>query len=146
MTQYVYLVQRHPDQRRDEPVEVLGEVVEPKSDHVLDFLDALAEELGSGDDGDVRLADVAGARVMQGRVVMGEEIAPSAVRAAFERSPGAGAAVSRLLDRIAKRPEELFDASRGRGDWDTFKELWALRTMVLQARAKKGRAIAICHD
>ncbi len=143
MTQYVYLVKKYPKG----VLEIVGTVLEPKSSSVLDFLDHFAEKAGAISDKPLSLKDVGGVRLMKGRLIPAATITQETLREALGSVSAAQNALVECFRVLAEQPEALFEkAPSGTKNWNIFRELLDLRTLLLQACSKPSYSIAICHD
>jgi hypothetical protein len=128
-------------------LEVVGQVVQPKSSSVLDFLDELAVRSGANSDERLSLEDLSGIRTMEGRLIAGTKITQELLRKALDAVPSAGSALAEYFRVLADDPVSLFEKTPSdKSKWLMFRELLEFRTLLLQSKSKSGFSIAICHD
>ena len=145
MTQYVYLVKKHAGGA----LEIIGNVLEPRSSAVLDFLDDFAEKAGAAADKRLLLNDknTDGVRSIEGRLIPAIKITEKALCEALDRVSATRTALVECFRVLAEQPGALFEkAPSGKANWATVRELLELRTLLLQACSKRGFSIAICHN
>jgi hypothetical protein len=143
VTQYVYVLKKYSGG----VLEIVGNVVQPNSTPVLNFLDHFADKAGATSDELLSLKDVGGDRRMKGRLIPASKITQEALCGALDSVSAAHAALVECFTILAEQPGALFQKMpSGKTNWHIVREFFALRILFEQARVKRSFLIAICHD